>query len=120
APDIDGALGVACDVSDPQAVAALVAQVRELGPFRALAHAAGISPVMAEATRVFEVDLVGTQLILDGFEGLVLPGSAAVCFSSVAAYQIAPYATAEQDALIDNPLDPGFSTLAAAAAANDS
>ncbi len=115
APDIAGTVAVACDVSDPAAVSALAARVRELGPFRALAHAAGISPVMADARRVFEVDLVGTQLVLDAFEDDVMPGSAAVCFSSVAAYQIAPYANAEMDGLIDDPLAPGFLDRAAAA-----
>ncbi len=118
APDIDGTVGVACDVSDRAAVSSLVAQVRELGPFRGLAHAAGISPVMADARRVFEVDLVGTQLILDGFEDLVVPGSAALCFSSVAAYQIAPFANAEMDALIDKPLAPDFAERAAQAYAD--
>ena len=79
APDIDGTIGAACDVADPAAVTALVAQVRDLGPFRALAHAAGISPTMGDARRMFEVDLIGTQLLLDAFEDLVVPGSAAVC-----------------------------------------
>jgi len=115
APDIDGTVGLACDVSDPEAVRALVPQVRRLGPFRALAHAAGISPVMADARRVFEVDLVGTQLMLNAFEEIVVPGSAAVCFSSSAAYQVAPYVKADQDALLDEPLAPGFSARAAAA-----
>jgi NAD(P)-dependent dehydrogenase (short-subunit alcohol dehydrogenase family) len=118
APDIDGAVGVACDVSDRDAAAALVARVRELGTFRALAHAAGISPVMADPRRVFEVDLLGTQLLLDAFEELVVSGSAAVCFSSIAAYQIAPYANEEIDALIDAPLAPGFLDQAAAAYAD--
>jgi NAD(P)-dependent dehydrogenase (short-subunit alcohol dehydrogenase family) len=85
APEIDGTAGVACDVSDPAAVSALAERVGELGPFRALAHAAGISPTMGDARRIFEVDLVGTQLLLDAFEELVVPGSAAVCFSSSAA-----------------------------------
>jgi NAD(P)-dependent dehydrogenase (short-subunit alcohol dehydrogenase family) len=118
APEIDGAIGVACDVSDPEAVSGLAARVRELGPFRALAHAAGISPVMADARRVFAVDLVGTQYILDAFEPLVVPGSAALCFSSIAAYQIAPYANAEMDDLIDKPLAPDFLDRAAAAFAD--
>ena len=115
APDIAGTVAVGCDVSDPVAVTALAARVRALGPFRALAHAAGISPVMADARRVFEVDLVGTQLLLEAFEEAVLPGSAAVCFSSVAAYQIAPFANEETDALIDEPLAPDFLERAAAA-----
>src|SRR4051794_23193878 len=81
-PEIDGTVGVACDVSDPAAVGALAAQVREHGPFRALVHAAGLSPTMADARRLFDVNLIGTQLLLDAFEPLVEPGAAAVCFSS--------------------------------------
>src|SRR5687768_12098463 len=45
-PDIEGTVGVACDVADPAAVRALADRVRELGPLRALVHAAGISPTM--------------------------------------------------------------------------
>jgi NAD(P)-dependent dehydrogenase (short-subunit alcohol dehydrogenase family) len=118
APAIDGTVGVACDVSDPAQVDALVARVRELGPFRALAHAAGISPTMADVRRVFEVDLVGTQLLLDGFEAVAVPGSAAVCFSSSAAYQIAPFVDADQDAMLDDPLAPDFLDRAASAVAD--
>ena len=103
APVIDGTVGFACDVADPTGVAALVDEVRGLGPLRALVHAAGISPTMADARRVFEVDLVGTHLVLEGFEALVQPGSAAVCFSSSAAYQIAPFVDPDHDVLLDDP-----------------
>jgi NAD(P)-dependent dehydrogenase (short-subunit alcohol dehydrogenase family) len=115
APELEGTVGVACDVADPEAVQALAGRVRELGPFRALVHAAGISPTMADARRVFEVDLVGTQLLLDAFAELVEPGSAGVCFASSAAYQVGPYVNAEQDELIDDPLAPDFLDRAAAA-----
>jgi NAD(P)-dependent dehydrogenase (short-subunit alcohol dehydrogenase family) len=115
APDVEGAVRVTCDVSDPSAVAALVARVRRLGEFRSLAHAAGISPTMADARRVFEVDLVGTQLMLDAFEDVVVPGSAAVCFSSSSAYQIAPFVDATQDSMMDDPLAPEFLDRAATA-----
>ncbi len=108
APEIEGTLGLACDVSDPAAIGALVERVGALGPFRALAHAAGISPTMADARRIFDVDLVGTQRLLDAFEPLVGPGSAAVCFSSLAAYQIAPFADPALDALLDEPLAADF------------
>lgn len=114
-PDVDGAVCIACDISDPSAVKDLVARVTELGPFRALAHAAGISPTMGDARRVFEVNLMGTQLLLDGFEELVGPGSAAVCFSSMAAYQFGPYVDAAQRELIREPLAPGFLDQASAA-----
>jgi NAD(P)-dependent dehydrogenase (short-subunit alcohol dehydrogenase family) len=107
-PAIEGTVGVACDVSDPDAVRALAATVREFGPFRALAHAAGISPTMGDARRVFDVDLVGTERLLAAFEQLVEPGSAAVCFSSLAATQIAPFADPALDSLLDEPLAGGF------------
>jgi len=37
APEIDGTIGLACDISDPAAISALAERVGALGPFRALA-----------------------------------------------------------------------------------
>ena len=108
-PEIDGTVGVACDISDPGAVARLADQVRGLGPLRSLVHAAGISPTMAAPRRIFEVDLVGTQLVLDAFEPLVLPGASAVCFASSAAYQVTLLGPQpDLDALVDEPLADDF------------
>jgi len=120
APDLPGVVGVACDIADPDSVLALAERVRELGPFRALAHAAGISPTMGDARRMFEVDLLGTQLLLDAFEDLVVPGSAAVCFSSSAAYQVRAFVTPEHEALLADPLAPGFLDEAVRAAGDHS
>jgi NAD(P)-dependent dehydrogenase (short-subunit alcohol dehydrogenase family) len=120
APDIDGTTGVACDISDPAAVRALATLVRELGPFRAMAHAAGISPTMGDARRMFEVDLIGTQLLLDAFEELVVAGSAAVCFSSSAAYQVSAFIDADQEALLGDPMTPDFLDRAVRAAGDHS
>jgi NAD(P)-dependent dehydrogenase (short-subunit alcohol dehydrogenase family) len=108
-PDLAGTVGLACDVSDPADVARLAEQVRSLGPFASLVHAAGISPTMGDPRRIFEVDLVGTQLLLDQFSALVAPGSAAVCFASSAAHQIGLLGRQpELDALVEDPLAPGF------------
>jgi NAD(P)-dependent dehydrogenase (short-subunit alcohol dehydrogenase family) len=108
APELDASVGVACDVSDPAAVRGLAARAREAGRFRALVHAAGISPTMGDARRVLEIDLVGTELLLEAFEPLVEPGSAAVCFSSSAAYEIAPFLNPELEELLRAPLAPDF------------
>ena len=114
APDLDGALGIACDVSDPAAVDRLAAEVRSRGAFRGLVHAAGISPTMGDARRVFEVDLVGTQLLLDAFEPLVEPGSAAVCFASSSAYQVSMMGPdPELEAFVEDPRADGFLDRAA-------
>jgi NAD(P)-dependent dehydrogenase (short-subunit alcohol dehydrogenase family) len=115
APEIEGAIGIACDVADPEAVDRVVRRVRELGPFRSLVHAAGISPTMGDPRRIFEVDLVGTQLLLDAFEPLVEAGSSAVCFASSAAYQVALLGPDPAlDAFVEDPRAPGFLDLAAA------
>jgi NAD(P)-dependent dehydrogenase (short-subunit alcohol dehydrogenase family) len=114
APAVDGTTGVGCNVSDAGSVAGLVARVQELGPLRALVHAAGISPTMSDSRRIFAVDLVGTQLVLDGFEPLVTDGVSAVCFASSAAHQIAMLAPdPELDALVEDPLADDFLSRAA-------
>ncbi len=108
-PNLEGAVGVACDIADRTAVEGLAEQVRQLGSLRGLAHAAGISPVMGDTRQVFTVDLVGTQLLLDAFEPLVEPGSAAVCFASSSAYLVAMHGVDPKlDALVDEPLAAGF------------
>ncbi len=114
APDIEGTIGFGCDVSDQAAVARLVDEVRALGPFRSLVHAAGISPTMADARRVFEVDLVGTQLLLDAFEPLAVAGSSTVCFASSAAHQIVLLGPdPDLDAFVEDPRAPGVVERAA-------
>jgi NAD(P)-dependent dehydrogenase (short-subunit alcohol dehydrogenase family) len=119
-PDIEGTVGVACDVTDPNAVRSLAEQVGAAGTFRALVHAAGVSPTMDNARRVLEVNLVGTQLLLNAFEPMVMTGSAAVLFASSAGHQLAPYMTPEQLALLANPLDEGFLDAATASVGGDS
>ena len=108
-PDIEGTIGVVCDVSDPGAIAALVDRVRELGIFRALAHAAGLSPTMAEPRRIVEVNLLGTVMLLDALEPIVAPGSAAVCFASSAGYMPLELLLGEELAgLVREPRSAGF------------
>jgi NAD(P)-dependent dehydrogenase (short-subunit alcohol dehydrogenase family) len=103
-PDIDGTIGVGCDVSDRASVEQLAADIAARGSFGGLVHAAGISPTMGEVRRVFAVDLLGTQLLLDVFEPLVEPGAAAVCFASSSAYQIALLGPDPAlDALVEDP-----------------
>lgn len=94
-----------CDVSSADDMARLADRVRALGRFRALAHTAGLSPVMAEPERILEVDLGGTVRILSALEPLVEPGSAAVLVASIAGYMPFP---AEIEQLLDDPSTPDF------------
>jgi NAD(P)-dependent dehydrogenase (short-subunit alcohol dehydrogenase family) len=108
APEIEGTIGVACDVTDPDAVAALIDRVRELGLFRSLAHAAGLSPTMADPRKIVDVNLVGTVRLLDAFEPIVAPGSAVVCFASSAGYLPLELLGDELAALVHEPRADDF------------
>ena len=94
------------DVSDAEAVRALVDHTASLGSFGGLAHAAGISSTMGDWRRVIEVDLRGSALLLGAFEPLVTDGCAAVCFASSAAHILATAPDEELLALLDDPLAP--------------
>jgi NAD(P)-dependent dehydrogenase (short-subunit alcohol dehydrogenase family) len=110
AGDIGGSVEtIGCDISVPADVDALV---RATGPLGALVLTAGLSPSMAPGRRIYEVNLVGTARVVDAFEAVVQPGSAALCFSSNSAY-LAPL-SAEVGAVLDEPESPSlFDDLAA-------
>ncbi len=107
---------IAGDLCDPAHLGALAAAVARAGGLRALAHTAGISPVMADAQRVFEVDLVATVRLVDALVPQLQPGAAAVLIASQAGHFIAPVATPAIDAILDAPLaDDAYERLVAIA-----
>jgi NAD(P)-dependent dehydrogenase (short-subunit alcohol dehydrogenase family) len=59
---------------------------------------------MADWRRIIEVDLVGTALLVRALERHTTPGSAAVCWASIAGHGVAP--DPELDAALDDPLAP--------------
>jgi NAD(P)-dependent dehydrogenase (short-subunit alcohol dehydrogenase family) len=81
--------------------------VRELGPLAAVLNVAGVSPTMADWKRVFEVDLVGTALVLQAMLELAQPGTVAVCWSSSSAH-MGPMANPQPEltAAMADPLSP--------------
>jgi NAD(P)-dependent dehydrogenase (short-subunit alcohol dehydrogenase family) len=95
---------IAGDLCDPAHVAALAAAVAQNGGLHALAHAAGISPTMGDARRVFEVDLVATVRLVDALTPELRPGAAAVLVASQAAHMVAAAVTPAVDAILDAPL----------------
>jgi NAD(P)-dependent dehydrogenase (short-subunit alcohol dehydrogenase family) len=83
-----GATAARCDITDRDDVARLAAISGEHGPLRALVHAAGVSPTMADWRTMVSVNLVGTANMVDAFTPLAGEGSVAVCFASSAAHQV--------------------------------
>ena len=105
---------VEVDVSDRASVADLAATAGSLGSLRALVHTAGLSPTMASGERVLQVDLLGTEYVLEAFTPLVIDGTVAVCIASMAGYmssltseQCAALITADADDLLElvGPVD---------------
>ena len=96
------------DVKDGDGIERLAARVAELGPLRAVAHAAGVSPTMADWREVVTVDLVGTALLVDALRPLASAGTAIVCFASISASLAIPDVDQPADAVLDAPLQPDF------------
>jgi NAD(P)-dependent dehydrogenase (short-subunit alcohol dehydrogenase family) len=96
------------DVKDRDGIARLAARASELGQLRAVAHAAGVSPTMADWREILTVDLVGTALLVDACRPLVSEGTAIVCFASISALLALPDADVPTDEVLDQPLDSQF------------
>jgi NAD(P)-dependent dehydrogenase (short-subunit alcohol dehydrogenase family) len=98
----------ALDVTDEEGVARLAARVGALGTLRAVAHAAGISPTMADWRQIFAVDLVGSACLAETLRPLATAGTAIVFFASMAAHLAFSEAQPAADAVLDEPLHPDF------------
>ena len=96
------------DIEDPDGIARLVTRVSELGPLRAVAHAAGVSPTMADWRDILTINLVGTALLVESCRPLASPGTAVVCFASVAALLALEPSDLAADVILDDPLAGDF------------
>ncbi len=96
------------DVTDTDGLARLADRVHELGTLRAVAHAAGISPTMADWRRIFTVDLIGTALLAEALRPLATTGTATVCFASMAPLLGGPSSDPAVQKILDAPLAEDF------------
>lgn len=92
------------DVTDRAGLERLAAHVAERGTLRAVAHAAGISPTMADWRRIFDVDLVATARLVEALRPTATDGTAFVCFASMAPLIGISEPPAAADAALDDPL----------------
>lgn len=98
------AVAFPADVTDTGRLTELAAAVGDLGTLRVVVHAAGVSPAMAAWRDIVTVDLVGSARLLRACTPLVVPGTAAVCFASMAAHLVALGGDPAIDAVLDDPL----------------
>jgi NAD(P)-dependent dehydrogenase (short-subunit alcohol dehydrogenase family) len=96
---------IAIDITDRGGLDRLADRVKRLGQLRAVAHAAGISPTMADWKRIFVVDLVGTAALAEILRPLVTGGTSIVCFASMAPHLALRDPNPAADAALVAPLD---------------
>ncbi|MEU9286299.1 SDR family oxidoreductase [Streptomyces sp. NPDC048275] len=96
------------DITDVAGLARLAVRVGEIGTLRAVAHAAGISPTMADWRRIFTVDLVGTARLAEALRPLATAGTAMVCFASMAPLLGGTAPDPAVDTVLDDPLNERF------------
>lgn len=104
AGDLGGAVTImACDITVSADVDALRQAIGRLG---ALVVTAGLSPSMAGGRRIYEVNLLGLERVVQALEPSIGEGTAAVCFASMAGHLLP--ASDEVDAVLDAPLSATF------------
>lgn len=98
------AKGIACDITDKKDVEKLVQFAHSHGSLKALIHTAGVSGTVQDLKKVFTIDLVATEILIDAFYNIVTEDSAAVLFSSMMAHTIP--IDANYDEALKNPQHP--------------
>lgn len=96
--------GIACDITDKNDIIKLVRFVAEKGVMKALVHTAGISGTVKDTKKVFTIDLVATELLIDAFYSLAETGSVAILLSSMMAHAVPE--NPEYDSALANPQTP--------------
>lgn len=97
--------GIACDITDKNDVEKLKQYVSDQGSFKALIHTAGVSGTVKDPKKVYTIDLVATEILIDAFYDLATENSVAVMLSSMMAYTVS--ANKDYDKALSNPQDSG-------------
>ena len=102
--------GIACDITDKKDVDHLTQFVAELGLFKALIHTAGVSGTVKDLKKIYTIDLVATEILIDAFYDLATENSVAVLLSSMMAFTVPP--NEKYDEALRNPQASGsFETI---------
>lgn len=93
------------DVSSRASVQTLVKTATALGMITGVIHAAGVSPTQESPTKILEVDLYGTALVLEEFGNIIAQGGACVVIASQSGHRLGALSDAQNTALATTPTD---------------
>jgi NAD(P)-dependent dehydrogenase (short-subunit alcohol dehydrogenase family) len=90
------ATGQVLDVTQAASIAALVAALASSHGVDGIIHTVGLSPQMAAAMRIIDVDLLGTIAMLEQSRPYLHSGGCALAITSMSAYMVPPNTDIEQ------------------------
>ncbi len=93
------------DVTSRASVQALADKAAALGQVMQVVNTAGLSPNMAPAEKVLEVDLYGTALVFEIFGEVIAPGGAGLVVSSMAGHHRRPLPEEDEKLLAYTPTE---------------
>ncbi|HUH28907.1 SDR family oxidoreductase [Gelidibacter sp.] len=96
--------GISCDITDKGDIDKLTKFVSGKGALKALIHTAGVSGTVKDLKKVFTIDLIATELLIDAFYELAENDAVAVLLSSMMAHAVP--ANPEYDEALRNPQAP--------------
>ncbi|TXE07362.1 SDR family oxidoreductase [Gelidibacter salicanalis] len=102
--------GIGCDITNKEDIKKLTAFVSKAGSLKALVHTAGVSGSAKDLRKVYTIDLVATELLIDAFYELATKGSVAVLLSSMMAHTV-PANEAYDNALANPQAADSFETV---------
>lgn len=110
--------GIACDITDKNDIEKLTKFVAEKGSLKAFIHTAGVSGTEKDLKKLYAIDLVATELLIDAFYEIAEKNSVAVLLSSMMAHTI-PQNEAYDEAL-SNPQNAASFDIVSQSAENNS
>jgi len=99
------AVGFACDITSKEAVNELKDFTAAQGHFAGIVHAAGVSGTVGDPEKVFNINLVGTDIIVNAFYDLARQDATIVLVSSMVGHTVPP--SPEYDGVLRNPQSEG-------------
>ncbi len=94
-------VGIACDITKKEDVDRLKQFTLGQGDFGGLVHTAGVSGSAQDLKKIFDIDLVGADIVVDAFYGMAKDGSVLILFSSIMGHTVPP--NPDYDEALRNP-----------------
>ena len=82
------AVGFPCDVTDRVSVNALKEFAKHQGEFKGIVHTAGVSGTVGNPRKVFNINLAGTEIVINAFYDIVQKGSVVILLGSMMGHTI--------------------------------